>query len=114
MATIFKEISQREIHLVPFPFSDFSGTKVRPVLVVSNNEFNKKSQDVIVCGVTSQDINEIEVQKKDLEEGILFKKSNIKAESILKVKKDLLIKKIAKVNKRTHKRVIKRIFEIIK
>ena len=46
-------IEQKDLLLVPFPFSDQSGRKVRPVIVISNNEFNKYSEDVIVIGVTS-------------------------------------------------------------
>ena len=32
-------IEQRDIVLLPFPFSDQSGFKVRPALVASNNTF---------------------------------------------------------------------------
>jgi mRNA interferase MazF len=46
-------IEQKEIYLVPFPFSDFSGKKVRPVLVLSNNKFNR-GEDIIVCAITSK------------------------------------------------------------
>jgi len=35
-------INQKEIVLLPFPFSDLEGTRVRPALVISNNELNKK------------------------------------------------------------------------
>ena len=33
---------QRNILLIPFPFSDFSTIKKRPVLVLSNKEYNDK------------------------------------------------------------------------
>lgn len=46
-------INQREVILIPFPFSDLSGTKVRPALVISNDEYNTKNHDVIVLAVTS-------------------------------------------------------------
>ena len=46
-------IEQRDLLLVPFPFSDQSGRKVRPVIVISNKEFNEHSEDILVVGVTS-------------------------------------------------------------
>ena len=52
-------IEQRGILLVPFPFSDQSGRKVRPVVVASNNEFNNSSEDIIVFGVTSNILKDI-------------------------------------------------------
>ena len=44
--------------LVPFPFSDQSGKKVRPVIVLSNNDFNTNSEDIIVVGITSNIIKD--------------------------------------------------------
>ena len=40
-------IEQRSIILVPFPFSDLTGAKKRPALVVSSSDFNIKNDDVI-------------------------------------------------------------------
>lgn len=95
-------VEQGEIWLVPFPFSDFSGRKVRPVFVISNNKFNDYSDDLIVCGVTSnvsKDYYAVSLDKKDLEEGSLFGASYIKVENILRIDKKLLIKKIGKAKK---------------
>jgi mRNA interferase MazF len=44
---------QREIVLVPFPYSDLSSTKKRPVLIVSQEAYNQHFEDVIVCVITS-------------------------------------------------------------
>ncbi len=44
---------QRDIALVPFPFSDLSARKVRPVLVLSNDQYNQQSLDVLVCALTT-------------------------------------------------------------
>jgi mRNA interferase MazF len=43
--------SRGDIILVPFPFTDLSGQKIRPALVLSKYQ---KSQDVIVVFITSQ------------------------------------------------------------
>ncbi len=88
-------IAQRDLLLVPFPFSDQSGRKVRPVVVVSNDDFNKRSEDVIVVGVTSNVKKEtyaVSLTSKDLESGILFANCTIKVENILRLEKGLVIK----------------------
>ena len=40
-----------DIVLIPFPFTDLSGAKVRPAVVISSY---KKSQDIVVVFITSQ------------------------------------------------------------
>lgn len=45
---------QGEIVLVPFPYSDLSGSKRRPVLVVSNNLYNNSFLDIVVVAITSR------------------------------------------------------------
>ena len=39
--------------LVPFVFSEETGRKVRPVLVISSAGYNRNRQDLIVAAVTS-------------------------------------------------------------
>ena len=45
-------MDQKSIVLVPFPYSDQTGNKVRPALILSNLKFNK-NEDVIICAITS-------------------------------------------------------------
>lgn len=93
-------ISQREIILVPFPFSDQSGTKVRPALVLSKDEFNLNSRDIIICGITSnisKDFYSIKIESKDLEEGRI-EASMAKVENLAKIEQSLVIKKIGRLN----------------
>ena len=109
-------IEQRDLLLVPFPFSDQTGKKVRPVIVISNNEFNKDSEDVIVVGVTSnisKDRYAINLANNNLEEGNLTTRCCVKVENILKLDKELIIKKIGKVNRNAHNGIISKILEII-
>ena len=44
---------QLEIYLMNFPFSDLSKKKVRPVVVISNEKYNLKYNDVLVIPITS-------------------------------------------------------------
>jgi len=41
---------QGDVLIVPFPFTDLSAIKQRPVLVLSKKEYNKKTDDIITCG----------------------------------------------------------------
>ena len=94
-------IAQGDLLLVPFPFSDQSGRKVRPVVVVSNSKFNDYADDVIVVGITSnlsKSKYTLSLSNNELEEGRLFSLCNIKVENILKLEKSLIIKKIGKLN----------------
>ena len=109
-------IEQRDLLLVPFPFSDQSGRKVRPVIVISNNEFNKSSDDVIVIGVTSNILKDkytINLTNKNLDEGKLFTDCVIKVENLLRLDKELIVKKIGKINKETLKSIVDKLFTII-
>ncbi len=46
-------INQREIVLIPFPYTDLSQNKKRPAIILSNAEHNSKNQDLIYCAITS-------------------------------------------------------------
>ena len=109
-------MEQRDLLLVPFPFSDQKGKKVRPVIVISNDEFNNNSEDVLVVGVTSnisKNKYTINLTNKDLEEGKLFAICSIKVENILKMDKEMIIKKIGKIRKDKLEIIKKIILEII-
>mgnify|MGYP001558820838 CR=1 FL=1 len=95
-------VSKGDLLLVPFPFSDQSGKKVRPVVVVSNDNFNETSGDLIVFGITSNILKDrfsIFLTNEDLEHGKLFDPCIIKVENILRINKDLIIKTIGKIKK---------------
>ena len=109
-------IEQRDLLLIPFPFSDQSGKKVRPVVVISNDKFNKYSEDIIVIGVTSnisKDKYTITLTNKNLEEGKIPTACCIKVENILKIDKELIIKKIGKINKNALNDILFKLSEII-
>jgi mRNA interferase MazF len=92
---------QGDIVLIPYPFTDLSGIKKRPVMVLSNKKYNQKSEDVVTCGITSniKDQNfSIVIEQKDLTTGMLPKTSSIKPDKIFSLDKSLIIKKLGKVN----------------
>jgi len=43
-----------DVVLVPFPFTDQTGTKKRPAIIVSSDAYHQRRRDVIIMAVTSQ------------------------------------------------------------
>lgn len=100
--------SQRDIVLLPFPFSNQKQTKVRPALVLSNNKYNKKSKDIIAVPLTSNlQISEYDllITNKNLEKGSLIVHSKIKTDKIFSVEKNLIKLMIGRINKKTFAKV---------
>lgn len=110
-------ISQREIILLSFPFSDLRTSKVRPAIVISNNEYNNKSNDMIVVPLTtnlqSKDYSFV-ITNSDLDRGRLIKDSSVGVDRILSVDKNLVRLVIGRVNKRVQSRIKKMISELIR
>ena len=108
---------QRDIALVPFPFSDLSGQKVRPVLILSNDAYNQQSADVVVCGLTtnlSPAPYSIIIEVTDVEQpGTLRHKSKVKADAIASLEQSILIKQIARLKLPVFKQVIAEIEDLI-
>ena len=79
---------------------DFSGSKLRPVLVLSSTEFNQNARDIIVSKITgtAYDSNyEILMTQDALDQGILKKPSYIDLGFIMTVEKVLIKKKIGMI-----------------
>lgn len=108
---------QGDIVKVPFPFSDLSSIRKRPVLIISKNEDNKVVDDLITCGITSNLKNtkySVEIDNEDLEKGKIPVKSRIKIDKLFTVKKSIIEKKIAKINQETLEKVIEEFCRLVK
>lgn len=87
---------QGDILLIPIPFSNLSITKQRPVLVLSNDNYNQFTKDLLVAAITSQlkDIDySILITQDDLAEGNLKVTSAIRADKIYTLRAVLKEKK---------------------
>ena len=108
--------NQRKIVLVPFPYSDLSSTKKRPVLIASNNEYNQKYNDVVVAVISSvirsSDKYSIILSDSDLEYGILPEKSSIKVHKLFTVDKDRILKKFSLMKKDKFLEVYKKLDQL--
>ncbi len=107
---------QGDIIIVPFPFSDLSGTKQRPVLILLKSEYNRHTIDLITCGITSnlKDIDySILIDNEDLEDGKIPIKSRIKVDKLFTLEKIIVKKRIGKVNNETFEKVKKEFINLI-
>lgn len=89
---------QGDIVIIPFPFTDLSSVKQRPVLIISNSGYNQSTEDVVVCGITSniKDIRySVSLDNTDLLEGRVPVASRIKVDKIFTLKQSLAKKKVA-------------------
>lgn len=50
--TTSRRYQRGDIVLVPFPFTDLSGGKPRPALVMSDDAYNRASRDLILMQIT--------------------------------------------------------------
>jgi mRNA interferase MazF len=100
---------QRDIVLIPIPFSDLRSKKRRPVIVISNDIYNQKTEDIAVVAVTSN-IEEkdytILITQDDIEEGDLYKNSMIRVDKIYSLSQSIAVKKLGKIEKATFERIV--------
>ena len=105
---------QKDIVLIPFPYSDLTLSKKRPALIISNEKMNKM-QDVICCLVTTKSHkDDLKIEQDSFDEGNLPFKSFIKPHRIFTIQEKIIIKKLCKINDNLHNLVIKRLNEFIR
>jgi mRNA interferase MazF len=109
-------LRKKDIVLVPFPFSDQSGMKKRPALIVSDDKFNQASSDIIICAITSNidnDFHTVLIKPDDWKDG-LYSESCVKVANILTVEKRIVLKRIGRLGAERFNAVIGKIHDIIK
>lgn len=95
-------ISQRDIVLISFPFSNLQGSKVRPAVVMSNETYNKRFADFIAIPLTSNMKLKgytLVITNAQLESGMLIANSQAKIDKIFSVEQSLIRKKIGRPKK---------------
>ncbi|MEK6926984.1 MAG: type II toxin-antitoxin system PemK/MazF family toxin [Nanoarchaeota archaeon] len=107
---------QGEILIVPFPFSDLSSIRQRPVLVLSKKEDNLNSEDIITCGITSNLKDSkygILIENENLQKGVIPKRSRIKVNKLFTINKSIIIKSLARINLQTWQEVKKEFIRLV-
>ena len=89
-------------------FSEQVGAKKRLALVLSNIEYNKKSDDIILLKITSKGKKNkyyAELTQKDLEEGKIKLESQIMVDNPVTTYKQLIESKVGRITKQKLKEV---------
>ena len=109
-------LKSKEIVLLRFPFSDQSGAKRRPALIISKDKFNSNSQELVVCAITSNidslDPYSVLIRKEDWKAGT-YSESCVKCSLILTVHKGLILKKIGRLDAKRFREVTEQVHGII-
>ena len=107
---------QRDILPTRFPFSDLVGSKVRPVLVLSNDDYNQKFSDFLICAITSSRRPHeyaTSLAARDLEQGMLKVESRIRADTITSIEQEIVLKRIGRVKKEKYREVVNLVQKLI-
>ena len=104
-----------DIVLLPFPFSDATGAKRRPCLVLAELPFFG-GMDYLVCMISSQntrDPHSMEVTPSDLTAGRLAVKSYLRPMYLFGADGNAIVRRIAVMNSGALSRVVKTIVSVV-
>jgi PemK-like protein. len=106
------KISVTDIVFVAFPFSNLSHTKLRPALILANAQRG----DWLLCQITSKsygDNKSICIDDSAYLFGSLAHISYIRPNKLFTANEEIIVKKVASLNKEAHHKVIAAIQEIL-
>ena len=89
-----------DVVLVPFPFSNQIGSKKRPAIIISSQNYNKSKQDLIIMAITSQISKTLKLGEcaiQDWKLAGLLKQSSIKP-LISSIEQSLILKKLGNLS----------------
>ena len=107
---------QRDIVLIPMPYTDFSARKNRPALVISHDTYNEASTDILVVMITATRNRmpyDIAIGADDMANGILPKTSFVRTDRIFSIAQKLIVKPFGSVTEVLHQSVCNAIGELI-
>ena len=92
---------QGDIAIASIVYSSHAGFKRRPVLVASNTDYNKYSEDLIVVSISSTPVKrkfDVKLTNDDLAEGELRLESKIITDFPTTIEKTLVSEKIGRIS----------------
>lgn len=109
-------MKQKDIILVPFPFTNLIESKIRPVIIISNDKINFKSLDCIVIPLTTvmkEAPYSFTLTNNDLNSGELIQDSMLRVDHVFTIEKESIIKKIGTVNDKTFDKIKENFIKIL-
>jgi len=100
--------SQGDIVLIPIPFTDLSSQKRRPVIVISNDNYNQAAPDMVVVAMTSNPmltLYSFTITPADLTIGSLNRPGTVRVDKLYTLEQTLIVKTFGRVNIRTLNRI---------
>jgi mRNA interferase MazF len=97
-----------EIVLLPIPFTDLSSTRRRPVIVISNDQYQRDTPDMVVVAMTSNPVltpYSFVITSADLVSGVLNHPGRVRADKVYTLAQSLVVKTFGKVNDVTLNRI---------
>lgn len=109
------QFTRGDIVILPFPFSDATGAKRRPALVLAELPF-LGGMDYLVCMISSQntsDPHSIEIKPTDLATGQLAVKSYLRPLYLFGAEGNAIVRRIGVMNPATLSQVVKIIVNVV-
>ena len=95
-----RRLRQGDLVIIPSPFSDRSGVKCRPGIVLSNEKYNRVLQDFICVPLSTELRNYDHIFRlylDDIESGNIYEESDIRVDKITSINQKLIVKRIGRV-----------------
>lgn len=101
-----------DVVVIPFPFSDLSGSKRRPAVVINPLPGN----DILLCQITSKATRDkfvIEIDKSCFTSGALPVDSYVRPNKIFIADQSIIIRRAGSLNKETVNKIVTAIVELV-
>jgi len=113
---MFEQVEQKDIVLIPIPFTNLASYKRRPVIVISNNAYNKATGDMVVIAMTSNPVlttYSFVITSIDLKNGSLKRPSVVRVDKIYTLSQKLIVQKFGQINISVLNKIYKVFSELI-
>jgi mRNA interferase MazF len=91
---------QGDIVLIPIPFTDLSASRRRPVIVISNDAYNARTEDMLVVAMTSNPAAVefgVTITSADLADGSLNRPGKVRVDRVYTLSQSLAVRVFGRV-----------------